>query len=42
MVAGAHGLHARPAAAVVRAAADGGGGAVRNLTTGAGPAAPGA
>ena len=38
-VAGAHGLHARPAAAVVRAAADAQAEVrIRNLTTGAGPA----
>lgn len=38
-VGGAHGLHARPAAAVVRAAADSGTEVrLRNLTTGAGPA----
>ena len=38
-MAGAHGLHARPAAAVVRAAADAEAEVrIRNLTTGAGPA----
>ncbi|MGE0027459.1 MAG: phosphoenolpyruvate--protein phosphotransferase [Thermoleophilia bacterium] len=38
-VAGAHGLHARPAAAVVRAAADAEAEVrIRNLSTGAGPA----
>ncbi len=38
-VGGAHGLHARPAAAVVRAAADSGAEVrMRNLTTGRGPA----
>ncbi|HET6692177.1 MAG TPA: dihydroxyacetone kinase phosphoryl donor subunit DhaM, partial [Miltoncostaeaceae bacterium] len=38
-VGGAHGLHARPAAAVVRAAADAQADVrIRNLTTGAGPA----
>ena len=38
-MAGAHGLHARPAAAVVRAAADAQAEVrIRNLTTGAGPA----
>jgi len=38
-VGGAHGLHARPAAAIVRAAADAGAEVrLRNLTTGRGPA----
>ena len=43
VVAGEHGLHARPAAAVVRAAAASAAEVrVRNLTTGAGPAPPAA